>query len=182
MKRIEIIKWKNISLVVPEKDDAILWYKWKNNLALQPSINQRGKVFHLESAYEFYEEIRKDKAMVFFSIFINNSQKNIWYISLSEISHENRNANFGIVLFYIDEHNKWYGTEATRLILKYGFEFLWLHKIKLDVLESNIKAIKVYEKCGFIESGRKKEEIFNWKNYSNLLQMEIMKNDYFNKQ
>lgn len=66
MKRIEIIKWKNISLVVPEKDDAILWYKWKNNLALQPSINQRGKVFHLESAYEFYEEIRKDKAMVFF--------------------------------------------------------------------------------------------------------------------
>lgn len=179
MNRIEVLKWDKISLVVPERDDAILWYQWKNNLSLQPYINQRGKIFHLESAYEFYEkEVRKDIDMRFFTVLVRDSQKNLWYISLSEISYENRNANFGIVFFDTSEHGKWYGTEATQLILKYGFEILWLHKIKLDVLAENIGAIRVYQKCWFTESGRKKEEIFNWESYSDLLQMEIMRDNY----
>lgn len=43
-----------------------------------------------------------------------------------------------------------YGTEATRLILQYGFETMGLQTISLEVLKSNPRAIRTYEKVGFV--------------------------------
>lgn len=33
--RIIILDWENISLVVPEKQDIEIWYKWLNNPEIQ---------------------------------------------------------------------------------------------------------------------------------------------------
>jgi RimJ/RimL family protein N-acetyltransferase len=45
------------------------------------------------------------------------------------------------------------GTEATRLIVGYGFEQLRLHRISLDVYAFNPRARRVYEKVGFVAEG-----------------------------
>ena len=42
-----------------------------------------------------------------------------------------------------------YGTEAIKLISEYGFKYLNLHSIKLDLLSANKRAHKCYLKCGF---------------------------------
>jgi RimJ/RimL family protein N-acetyltransferase len=49
------------------------------------------------------------------------------------------------------------GTEAARLILGYGFEQLGLHRIELDVLGSNPRAKRVYEKVGFVVEGVRRD-------------------------
>jgi RimJ/RimL family protein N-acetyltransferase len=45
------------------------------------------------------------------------------------------------------------GTEATRLIVGYGFEQLGLHRIQLEVYGHNHRARRVYEKVGFVVEG-----------------------------
>ncbi|MFI9817990.1 GNAT family N-acetyltransferase [Saccharothrix variisporea] len=45
------------------------------------------------------------------------------------------------------------GTEATRLIVGYGFEVLGLHRISLEVYAFNPRARRVYEKVGFVAEG-----------------------------
>jgi RimJ/RimL family protein N-acetyltransferase len=45
------------------------------------------------------------------------------------------------------------GTEATRLIVGYGFERLRLHRISLEVYAFNPRARRVYEKVGFRPEG-----------------------------
>ncbi|CAM5467444.1 GNAT family N-acetyltransferase [Streptomyces abikoensis] len=45
------------------------------------------------------------------------------------------------------------GTEATRLIVGYGFEALGLHRISLEVYAFNPRARRVYEKAGFVPEG-----------------------------
>lgn len=45
------------------------------------------------------------------------------------------------------------GTEATRLIVGYGFEQVGLHRIQLDVYPHNHRARRVYEKVGIVEEG-----------------------------
>ena len=50
-----------------------------------------------------------------------------------------------------DYHSKGYGTEAINLILEYGFKYLNLHSIKLDLVSANERAHKSYLKCGFKE-------------------------------
>ena len=51
-----------------------------------------------------------------------------------------------------------WGTKATKLLCKYGFEDLNLQKIYLETNEDNIKAQRVYEKCDFVLEGRLRNE------------------------
>jgi RimJ/RimL family protein N-acetyltransferase len=49
------------------------------------------------------------------------------------------------------------GTEATRLVLRYAFEDLALHRVDLRVIVYNERAIACYRKCGFTEEGRTRD-------------------------
>jgi len=49
------------------------------------------------------------------------------------------------------------GTEGLRLVIRYGFTALGLHRLSIRVLASNTRAIRCYEKCGFQHEGRERE-------------------------
>ncbi|MGQ4414868.1 GNAT family N-acetyltransferase [Streptomyces sp. SAS_269] len=49
------------------------------------------------------------------------------------------------------------GTEATRLIVAHGFESLGLHRIELAAWAFNHRALRVYEKAGFVVEGVRRE-------------------------
>jgi RimJ/RimL family protein N-acetyltransferase len=49
------------------------------------------------------------------------------------------------------------GTEATRLIVGHGFEQLGLHRVQLEVYGNNHRALRVYEKAGFVVEGVRRE-------------------------
>jgi RimJ/RimL family protein N-acetyltransferase len=50
-----------------------------------------------------------------------------------------------------------YGTEALRLMCRYGFNVMRLHQITLWVVADNERARHVYRKVGFVEEGRHRE-------------------------
>lgn len=50
--------------------------------------------------------------------------------------------------------NQGYGTDAITTLLRYAFFEVGLRRVDLDVLDTNIRAIRCYEKCGFREIGR----------------------------
>ncbi|MEW2501812.1 MULTISPECIES: GNAT family N-acetyltransferase [unclassified Amycolatopsis] len=61
---------------------------------------------------------------------------------------------------YIGEKDHWnggYGTEAMRLMCRYGFNVMRLHLIALWVVADNERARHVYRKVGFVEDGRHRE-------------------------
>ncbi|MET8976298.1 GNAT family protein [Streptomyces sp. NPDC004539] len=49
------------------------------------------------------------------------------------------------------------GTEATRLIVGYGFDRIGLHRIGLEAYAFNSRALRVYEKVGFVREGIRRE-------------------------
>jgi RimJ/RimL family protein N-acetyltransferase len=44
------------------------------------------------------------------------------------------------------------GTQAVRLVVDYGLQVLGLSQITLDVWSENLRAIRVYEKVGFVQT------------------------------
>ncbi|MER5991070.1 MULTISPECIES: GNAT family N-acetyltransferase [Streptomyces] len=52
------------------------------------------------------------------------------------------------------------GTEATRLIVGHGFERLGLRRIQLEAYGNNPRALRVYEKVGFVVEGVRREVTF----------------------
>ncbi|MGW0799846.1 GNAT family N-acetyltransferase [Streptomyces sp. NPDC002692] len=71
---------------------------------------------------------------------------------LNEWDADNESCNFRIA-FVPDAHGRGLGTEATRLIVGYGFTRLGLHRISLEVYAFNPRARRVYEKVGFVAEG-----------------------------
>ncbi|MVU81501.1 GNAT family N-acetyltransferase [Nocardia sp. ET3-3] len=64
----------------------------------------------------------------------------------------NQSCNFRILLAP-SSHGRGFGTEATRLIIGYGFDKLGLHRISLEVYAFNPRARRAYEKAGFRPEG-----------------------------
>jgi hypothetical protein len=73
-------------------------------------------------------------------------------VVLNEWNENNQSCNFRTVLGPAGR-NRGLGTEATRLIIGYGFERLGLHRISLEVYSFNPRARRVYEKVGFVAEG-----------------------------
>lgn len=73
-------------------------------------------------------------------------------VVLNEWDSGNRSCNFRIALAEAGR-DRGLGTEATRLIVGYGFERLGLHRISLGVFSFNPRARRVYEKAGFVVEG-----------------------------
>ena len=75
---------------------------------------------------------------------------------LSDVNYLHGRATFGITIGRKEYWGKGYGTEATRLVLDYGFRFLNLYNISLSTFSFNTRAIRAYEKAGFKEIGRRR--------------------------
>jgi RimJ/RimL family protein N-acetyltransferase len=70
----------------------------------------------------------------------------------------NQSCNFRILIGPAGQ-NRGLGTEATRLIVGYGFEELGLHRISLEVYAFNPRARRAYEKAGFRAEGVLRESL-----------------------
>ena len=99
-------------------------------------------------------------------------------IGLENINHINRTATLGIFIGDKEHRSNGYGTEAIRLILDYGFNYMNLNNIKLDVMEFNERAQKCYKKCGFKEYGRRRKSNFTNGKYYDVVQMDILAEEF----
>ena len=86
---------------------------------------------------------------VIFSIDHKANNELIGYFQLTDIHLINRNAQLGIVIGEKKYQKIGLGTEIMELGIKYGFDYLNLYKISLEVIKENMNAIKLYEKFGF---------------------------------
>lgn len=85
-----------------------------------------------------------------FIICIRESGREIGSFYLRDIDREEGTAELGIFIGERDALGKGYGTEAVRLGVLYGFSSLGLQRIILRVFSDNEKAVRNYEKNGFV--------------------------------
>ena len=79
-------------------------------------------------------------------------------VVLNQWDPGNESCNFRI-LIGPRGRDRGLGTEATRLIVGYGFERLGLHRISLEVYAFNPRARRAYEKAGFRAEGVLRESL-----------------------
>ena len=106
------------------------------------------------------------------------SDKLIGTVGLEKFNYIARSAVLGIFIGDSDYRSNGYGTEAIKLLLEYGFKYLNLHSIRLDLLSINERAHKCYLKCGFKDTGCSRESIFLNGKYYDTLHMDILENEF----
>lgn len=95
---------------------------------------------------------------------------------INQVDFKNSHVMIGIFIGDPAYWGKGYGTDALKLLTKFIFEEMNIHKIKLGVYSFNERAIKCYEKVGFIEEGILKKEIFKEGKYYDEHLMALFRN------
>ena len=83
---------------------------------------------------------------VLFGIVVRETDRLIGSIGLNQIDFRYRSASLGMMMGEKSMWGKGYGTEATRLVVRYAFEELHLNRVQLHVYEYNLRGMRVYEK------------------------------------
>lgn len=70
------------------------------------------------------------------------------------------------------------GKKTYRLLLKYCFDYLNLHRVWLSVIDTNKIAYGLYQSIGFVVEGRHREGIFRNGQYHDYIIMSILRPEY----
>ena len=134
--------------------------EWMNDMQTTDFIGKTRAIITIAGEKEWLENSAKSNEDRNFAIVELQEDKLIGTIGLTNFDWIDRSATLGIFIGEDSFRSNGYGKEAIDLLLEYGFKYLNLHTIKLDLIDVNERAHKCYLKCGFKDTGCSREAIF----------------------
>lgn len=131
-----------------------------------------------EDSERWYEDVQKAENLHEFSIRTLSGSEVIGSCGLFDINQRNRSAEFGIVIGESDYWGKGYGSDATKITLRFAFEELGLNRVFLDVLATNPRAIRSYEKAGFVHECTRRQAVWRGGIYHNAYRMGVLRDEW----
>ena len=126
----------------------------------------------------FYGQSVGSQNQVILAIIDKQTNQHIGNVKLGPINWIHRKATFGILIGDKQFWGKGIGSEATRLMVEYGFQRLNLRRIDLGVYAEHQAAVRIYEKLGFKVEGRFRQDLFHEDQYKDRLWMGLLRSEY----
>lgn len=177
MKYYRKVTGKNVYLSPMNIQDVDKYVKWFNDLEITDRLNQSANVCNEYTEKEWIEK-NLLKSSSNFAIVKTEDDTLIGNCGLNKVDHISRKATIGIFIGDKDNRGKGYGSEALTLLLDFGFKYLNLNNIDLQVFDFNKNAITCYKKVGFKEYGRRHEAYYCNGKYHDVISMEILRKEY----
>jgi len=108
---------------------------------------------------------------------VKKDNEKIGYFRCSNYSEINKNIYIGADI-HNNHRGKGFGYEMYKTFIPKVFKELGLHKISLEVLSTNERAIYLYKKLGFVVEGVKREEVLKNKVWVDSIIMSILRSEY----
>jgi len=94
------------------------------------------------------------------------------------IDWKSRKAEFFITIGEKQFWGKGLGSDALRIVIRVAFDKMNLNRLWLTVLVDNPRAVRCYEKCGFVREGLLKQESYVDGKYRDVLLMALLRENY----
>lgn len=175
-----MIQGKRVRLRAPTRSDLPRFVDWLND----PEVTA-GLLITLPMSLEDEEAwftSMLSRPLAEHPMVIEIQQGNEWVAvgncGFHNIDWRARAAEVGIFIGEKSLWNQGYGSEAMSLLLTHGFKTLNLNRIALDVYETNPRAIRAYEKVGFVHEGRKRQAMYKNGKYIDILIMSVLRSEW----
>ncbi len=129
---------------------------------------------------EFVErEFETERPETFaFSIRARDDDRLVGEIDLGGVLWTQGDAFVGIGIGERELWGKWYGTDAMRVLLRFAFQELNLHRVSLTVYGYNLRAQRAYAKIGFQVEGRARQVLLRDGQRHDVIFMSILQNEW----
>ena len=173
-----MISGKSILLRAYKESDIEESFNLINNLEILSPLCH-GNIFplSLENQREFIMKCMKSNEPTFnFAIEEKSTGKYIGGCGINSYDSKNRNVTIGM---WLGEkyHGNGYGSDSLRTLCSFIFNEINIFKIKLNYFSFNEKGRKCYDSVGFKVEGIRKNEIFRFGKYHDIIEMALFKED-----
>lgn len=157
-----MITGKRIRLRRPEKSDLPLFVDWLNDPEVRAGISMYLPMSMDEEEKWYQTNLERPVAERQLTVDMRDGDgwRTIGSTSFFDFDWRNRSAEFGIMIGDKSVWGQGYGTEITELMLDHAFGTLNLHRVLLRVFDFNKRAMRVYEKAGFVHEGTLRQDSF----------------------
>lgn len=147
--RITSLRPEDVQVVTEWYERGDFGRLWDSGVAYPRSEEQANFIVRADAnAYKFAIRLKDD-------LLANDTL--IGYMDIDSIQWNNGSAWVSIAIGDPQYQGKGYGEEATRLLLHFAFAELNLHRVQLTVFRYNERAVRLYERLGFVLEGTYRE-------------------------
>ena len=150
---------------------------WLNDSEVCKYNSHHAYPYTTELAKEYVTSVRSQQRDLVLAIVAKDTGKHIGNISLQHINLINQSAEYAIILGDRAYWGKGVAKEASRLILKHGFDALNLHRIYCGTSRENIPMQKLAATLGFKEEGIRKEALYKNGSFTDIIEYGMLRPD-----
>jgi RimJ/RimL family protein N-acetyltransferase len=170
-----LLQGEKVRLRAPERMDIPAFLRWLNDqdvtefLDIEPPMG-------MEQEEAWFDSLRNSDTEVF-SIETHDGEL-VGNIGLMKFDWVARKVTIGIV---IGEKSHWgsgYGSDAVKTLLRYLFDELNMNRVYLEVDTANQRAVRCYEKCGFVREGILRQVRWKRGRFKDNYAMSILKDEW----
>lgn len=169
--------WREMKVSIRkfERSDIPQKVEWINNPENNQFLHYDIPICEEETEKWFDSHKNDDKR---YDAVIEVNGEPVGTIGLLSIDHKNRKAEYYIAMGETSYKGKGVAKEASRLILKYGFEKLELNRIYLFTEIGNVVAQKMFERVGFVKEGIIRQDVVSHGKYVDRIVYGCIKEDW----
>lgn len=156
-----VLKSEHIFLRPVEKEDATRIMLWENN-PKHWKVTGTEVPFSLAAIYEYIEQAQhiRSHGQLRLLICLNESEMPIGTVDLYQADFKHMRAAIGILIAEEGNRNNGFAHETLGLISDYAQQFLAFHNLYCTIHADNVPSIRLFEKAGFTQVGRRKDWFF----------------------
>lgn len=164
-----------------EKRDIEAINKWRNDPELIASLGAPFRYINLIVDEEWFDSYMNNRNTQVRCSIVDEDDAIIGLVSLINIDYMNQSCVFHIMIGNGENQGKGAGTYATKEMLNHAFNNLNIHRVELNVLADNMRAIHLYEKVGFIKEGTRRQCDFKNGKFVDMLMYSVLREEYLEK-
>ena len=159
-----------------QERDLPQFVRWLQDRELTRWLAAIGDPPSLEEEYDWWHDKRADPDSILWAIDLPEGRL-VGTVELRLTMRAER-AEMGIAIHDKVQWNQGLGTDAARLVVDYAFEELNLNRVELTTDEENARAIRCYEKVGFVREGLLRQHRLVDGVFGNTVIMGILRDDW----
>jgi RimJ/RimL family protein N-acetyltransferase len=125
--------------------------------------------------YELHTNTGDDRN---FEIHLVEDGRYIGNVGIKGIHPVHRDCELGIAIGDKREWGKGYGFDAIVTCLRYAFDTLGLHTVRIRAHEDHVRGLSLYRRVGFVETGRERETVFQDGRFADYICLDMIDREF----
>lgn len=176
-----MLRGDSVYLVPLDKANMAVVLGWLND----PAVNRWMLTGHIpltlaeeEAYYEASWRHAAERSAFQYEIHLAAGDAYIGNCGLEHVDLQHRHGEIGIMIGDRDQWGKGYAGDAIRTLLRFGFETLGLHSVRICCYPENTRAYELYKRLGFMETGRDREASFLNGAFRDMVRLDMLEDEF----